>query len=78
MAPRRFALLLTLAVVIRLTWVRIAAEVFDEQLQTILRWIERYQWYLVGAFLLLTIVQSSIKTARAERAKRQEEPDRRP
>ena len=30
------------------------------------------------AFLLITIVQSSIKTARAERAKRQEEPDRRP
>jgi membrane protein DedA with SNARE-associated domain len=72
MPPRRFAALLTLAVAIRLVWVRIAAEVFDDQLQTILRWIDRYQWYLVGAFLVLTIVQSSIKTARAERAKRQQ------
>ena len=72
MPPRRFAALLTLAIVIRLVWVRIAAEVFDEQLQTILHWIDRYQWYLMGAFLALTIVQSSIKTARAERAKRQQ------
>jgi hypothetical protein len=71
MAPRRFAVLLSLAVVIRLAWVRIAAEVFDTQLQTILRWIERYQWYLVVAFFAITVVQSSIKAARAERAKRE-------
>ena len=58
-----FAVCLSLGIIIRLTWVWIAAKIFEDQLTSILDWIERYQWWLVGGFLALTFLQSWRKAA---------------
>lgn len=64
MPKQRFAIWLSAGIVFRLIWLWIAAKIFDSQLKTILRFIEKYQWWLVGAFLVITIVQGAHKTAK--------------
>ena len=53
-----FAVCLSVGIVFRLVWVWVAAKIFEDQLTVILDWIERYQWWLVGAFLAITFLQS--------------------
>jgi len=45
-------------------WVWIAAKHWEEELKDILDWINRYQWWLVGAFLAIAVFQS-VRRARA-------------
>jgi hypothetical protein len=58
MRTAAFAACLSIGIVFRLAWVWIAAKIFEDQLTTILDWIERYQWWLVGAFMAITFLQS--------------------
>jgi membrane protein DedA with SNARE-associated domain len=66
MAPRRFAMLISIGIAIRLAWVWAAAQHFDSELKKVLHWIERYQWYVVGAFFLITFVQAFFKASKME------------
>ncbi len=67
MPSRRFAALITVGIVVRLAAVWLAAKQFADQLSTLLDWITRYQWPLVGAFAALTIAQSFRQAARSPR-----------
>jgi len=64
MTRERFALWLSAGIVFRLIWLWIAAKLFDSQLKAILRFIERYQWWLVAAFFLITIFQGAWKASK--------------
>lgn len=64
MTQRRFAIWLSAGIAVRLVWLWIAAKLFDSELKAILRYIEKYQWWLVAAFFVITIVQGAYKTAK--------------
>jgi len=64
MAKERFAIWLSAGIVFRLIWLWIAAKIFDSQLKSVLKFIDKYQWWLVAAFFLITIVQGAYKTAK--------------
>lgn len=64
MPKERFAIWLSAGIVFRLIWLWIAAQIFDSQLKSILKFIDKYQWWLVAAFFLITIVQGAYKTAK--------------
>lgn len=68
MPPRRFALFISTGIAARLAWVWAAARHFDKQLTRLLHWIEKYQWYVVGAFFVITFAQAFYKAARMERS----------
>ncbi len=59
MPARRFGVFVSIGIAFRLAWVWIAARAFDSQLKHALDWIEKYQWYLVSAFFIVSIVQSA-------------------
>lgn len=61
MTPRRFGIWISFGIAFRLLWLWIAARLFDIELKRILGWVEKYQWWLVAAFFLLSIVQSARK-----------------
>lgn len=63
-----FGLCLTAGIAFRLAWVWAAARAFDSELKSILDWIERYQWWLVGAFFVITVLQSARKSASAAKS----------
>ncbi len=67
MPPHKFGFWLSLGIVFRLVWLWIAARQFDEQLRKILNWIDRYQWWLVAAFFILTVLQGARKAAKGVR-----------
>ncbi len=64
MARQKFAVWLSAGIVFRLIWLWVAAKLFDSQLKSILKFIERYQWWLVAAFFIITVLQSTVKAAR--------------
>lgn len=74
MRTKVFAVCLSAGIAFRLAWVWLAAKRFERQLEVALDWIDRYQWWLVGAFLALTFLQSWRKSAAA--AKRTEDDER--
>lgn len=64
MRRERFALWLSLGITFRLIWLWIAAKLFDSELQRILKFIEKYQWWLVVAFFVITVLQGARKAAK--------------
>jgi len=64
MPARRFGLWLSLGIAFRLIWLWIAARLFDSELKTILKYVEKYQWWLVAAFFLISILQGARKAAK--------------
>ena len=68
MSPRTFFPLVAIGTALRLWWVWIAADHFESELKDALRWIGRYQWWLVGGFFALTLFQSWRRTRATERA----------
>lgn len=63
--PRRtFGACISIGIAFRLTWVWIAAQHFKPELERALKWIEKYQWWLVIGFLGLSFVQSAFKASR--------------
>jgi len=78
MAPRLFFSLMVLGTAARLWWVWLAADHFESELKDALRWISRYQWWLVGGFLAITVLQAwrrGAATARASEPIARVEPD---
>ncbi|HRE02408.1 MAG TPA: hypothetical protein PLV68_13980, partial [Ilumatobacteraceae bacterium] len=65
MRAKRFGIWLSAGIAFRLAWLWVAGKAFEEPLKAVLRFIEKYQWWLVAAFLLLSVAQSMRKTARS-------------
>lgn len=58
MSPRTFFPLVVVGIAARLWWVWLAANHFESELKDALKWIGKYQWWLVGGFFALTLYQS--------------------
>src|SRR5262245_8093557 len=67
MAARTFLVLLTVGIVVRLIFFWFLGKALQDPLDVVLDWINRYQWWLVGAFLLLTVAQSYRRAAIASK-----------
>jgi hypothetical protein len=67
MPPKRFGVLISIGIAFRLAWVWAAARHFEVELKRVLHWIERYQWYVVGAFFVITFAQAFYKVSRTEK-----------
>jgi membrane protein DedA with SNARE-associated domain len=74
MTPSRFAVLLAVGIVVRLAMFWFLGITFEEPLDRLLDWIDRYQWWLVGAFLLLSVVTSFQRSSRSPRVPRPPQP----
>ncbi len=64
-APRRYAVLVALGIVVRLVAFWFLGKALEEPLGVVLDFIQRYQWWIVGAFVLLTMAQSFRRGATA-------------
>jgi membrane protein DedA with SNARE-associated domain len=62
--PRRMAVVFGAGVAARLVFFWVVGKAFEDLLKQILDWIQRYQWWLVAGFFLLTVVQSVRRAAR--------------
>jgi hypothetical protein len=67
MSKRRFGFWLSAGIAFRLIWLWIAAKQFESQLKDALDWIDAYQWWLVGAFFVITFAQAWWKASRQAR-----------
>ena len=68
MAPRPFFSMLVIGTALRLWWVWLAANHWESELKDALKWIGKYQWWLIGGFLAITLAQSYRRTRAVERA----------
>jgi membrane protein DedA with SNARE-associated domain len=59
----RFAALVAVGIMARLVFFWVLGKALEKPLDRVLAWIQRYQWWLAGAFLLVTIVQSTRRAA---------------
>jgi membrane protein DedA with SNARE-associated domain len=66
MAVRRFAVLLAAGIVVRLASFWVLGKAFEEPLDKVLDVIERYQWWLVGAFFVVTLITSARRSTRIQ------------
>jgi membrane protein DedA with SNARE-associated domain len=57
MRPRTFITLNLVGTVGRLVLIRLAGDAFEDQLTSVLDFIQRYQWWFVGASFLLVALQ---------------------
>jgi membrane protein DedA with SNARE-associated domain len=57
MKPRLFIALNVSGTIARLVLFRVAGDAFREELEDVLEWVQRYQWWLVGLSLLAVAVQ---------------------
>jgi len=64
-SPRRFATVFGLGVLARLCFFWFLGKAMKDFLNTIIDWIQRYQWWLVAIFFLTTVVQSYRRSAAA-------------
>jgi membrane protein DedA with SNARE-associated domain len=65
LAPRRYALLIGAGIVGRLVVFWFLGKALEEPLGVVLDWIQRYQWWIVAAFVALTFAQSFRRAASA-------------
>jgi len=64
MAPRRFMPLLMLGITIKLAVLWRGGKLFENQIKDFLSYIERYQWWVVGALFIASALQSARKGRR--------------
>lgn len=53
--PRRLALLLTIGILGRLVLIWWLAQIFEEELEDFVGWLQRYSWWLVGISVALVL-----------------------
>jgi membrane protein DedA with SNARE-associated domain len=61
MSMRLFAPLLAIGIVLKLIVIRLAGDQFREELEKVLDFIGKYQWWLVGGLFALSFLQSGRK-----------------
>jgi hypothetical protein len=59
MAPVRFTVLISIGIVIKLAVLWAGGKIFEDQIRQFLDWIDRYQWWVVGALFALSFLQSA-------------------
>jgi membrane protein DedA with SNARE-associated domain len=65
MPPRTYAVMIGIGIWARLIVFWFLGKALEEPLGVVLDWIQRYQWWIVAAFVLLTFVQSYRKASSA-------------
>ena len=58
MAPRRFVTLAIVGIAVRLTVLWSGGKQVEDQIKSVVDWINRYQWWVVGGLFAISIVQS--------------------
>lgn len=61
MPLRRFVPMLMIGVVGKLVFLWIGGRIFDHQIRSFLKFVDRYQWWLVGGLFALTFVQAGLR-----------------
>ncbi|MEY4404560.1 MAG: hypothetical protein RI976_491 [Actinomycetota bacterium] len=61
MPPKRFIPLLGIGIVLKLIVLWRGGKLFEEQIRDFLSYIERYQWWVVGALFIASTLQSARK-----------------
>jgi membrane protein DedA with SNARE-associated domain len=56
--PRPFMLLLSVGIALKLAVLWAGGKLFEDQIKSILSFIDRYQWWIVGGLFALTFLQS--------------------
>jgi membrane protein DedA with SNARE-associated domain len=64
MRPRLFGALLAGGIALKLGFFWFLGETFEGPLQTLLDWIQKYQWWIVAAFLVWSVVDSGRQVRR--------------
>lgn len=59
MDPRRFVSLACAGVALKLVVLYIGGHIFEDQIRSVLSFIESYQWWIVIALFAITIAQSA-------------------
>jgi|GEM_PF-200144 membrane protein DedA with SNARE-associated domain len=73
--PRLFAALVVGSITARLVAIWFLGKALEEPLTTLLDWIQRYQWWIVAGFFVLSVVQSSRQVRRTTAEHPPEETD---
>jgi len=63
-APRKYAFFLAIGIAIRLAILWAGGKAFEDQIRSFLKWMEDYQWYVVGGLFAVSFVQSARKAKR--------------
>jgi membrane protein DedA with SNARE-associated domain len=58
MARRTYAIVLAAGILSRLAFFWVLGKALQKPLQVVLDWLTRYQWWIAGAFLAVTLIQS--------------------
>jgi membrane protein DedA with SNARE-associated domain len=58
MARRTYAVVLAAGILARLAFFWVLGKALQKPLQVVLDWLTRYQWWIAGAFLAVTLIQS--------------------
>ena len=61
MPPKKFVPLLIVGVILKLIVLWRGGKLFEEQIRDVLSYIERYQWWVVGALFIASTLQSARK-----------------
>jgi hypothetical protein len=64
MRPRVFGALLATGIALKLGFFWFLGETFERPLKTLLDWIQRYQWWIVAAFLVWSVIDSGRQVRR--------------
>jgi len=64
MAPAKFVPLVCLGIVLKLAVLWAGGRAFEDEIRTFLRWIEDYQWWVVGGLFALSFAQSARQARR--------------
>ena len=59
MQTRQFIVVVVPAIVLRLTWIWIGGNLVEDQIRSALDWIDRWQWWIVGALFAVSLLQSA-------------------
>jgi membrane protein DedA with SNARE-associated domain len=59
MAPAKFVALVTTGIAVRLIVLWYGGKAFEEEIRSILDWIDQYQWWVVGGLFGISFFQAS-------------------
>ena len=59
MAPKKFFALIIPAIMIRLTVVWFGGKALEDQIRSVLDWVDQYQWWIVGILFAVSFFQAS-------------------
>lgn len=65
MAPRRFVALASGGIAVRLAVLWLGGKQVEDQIKSVVGWINRYQWWVVGGLFAVSVVQSLRKAPSA-------------